>query len=80
MINRILQGCKPSNLLYEILKEFPGFSNQDLARTFCAQFDKLDGEAVQVIWNWKSGGRKNGFSDNELDEILLKLLKKAGYL
>ena len=80
MIDRLKNGCKPTVLLYELVKKHPELTIYELASAFCEQFKNLDGEAVQTIWYWESGGRKNGFTDSELDEKLIELLKKAGYL
>jgi hypothetical protein len=83
MIERIKRGAKPTEIFREMFSNNLGLSNYELGTIFHAHFKRISGEAVQAIWYWKSGrsGQKSGgYTDDQLDAFLLRMLEKAGYL
>jgi len=80
---RILAGERPSVLLREELRKHPNIANADLARLFMAEFPRIEWPlAMSAIWNWRrpDGLRPNGINDDELDDLLLGLLRRSGDL
>lgn len=43
------------------------------------EFPDLDGEAVTLVWHWKSPGRTAGLSSENLDALLLRIFESSGY-
>ena len=80
IIEKLNAGAKPTDLLRSILSEHPDYRNFDLSQEFCSELtcpDILD--AIQAIWYWNrpEGGRAGGFSDDELDAILLRCIRQS---
>ena len=80
MMNQILTGNKPSTIFRSIVDDAPTISNIDLASSFREEFDKVDPLAMQVIWRWRNPGRDIREDDNQLDTLLLCLLRLAKYV
>ena len=81
MIERIKAGVKPTDILRELNAKNPEMNNYELSDIFHENFIGISGEAKQAIWYWKEGRKsEGGYSDNQLDEILMKALREAGLL
>ena len=80
MMNQILTGNKPSTIFRSIVDDTPTISNIDLASSFREEFDKVDPLALQVIWRWRNPGRDIREDDDQLDTLLLCLLRMAKYV
>ena len=80
MMNQILSGNKPSAIFRSIVDESPAISNIDLASSFREEFRKVDPLAMQVIWRWRNPGRDIAEDDDQLDTLLLCLLRMAKYV
>ncbi|GAA0330444.1 hypothetical protein GCM10009087_45790 [Sphingomonas oligophenolica] len=80
MMNEILSGNKPSTIFRSIVDDTPTISNIDLASSFREEFRKVDPLAMQVIWRWRNPGRDVREDDDQLDTLLLCLLRMAKYV
>jgi len=80
MMNQILTGNKPSAIFRSIVDDTPTISNIDLASSFREEFHKVDPLAMQVIWRWRNPGRDMREDDDQLDTLLLCLLRLANYV
>ncbi|WP_434644476.1 hypothetical protein [Achromobacter piechaudii] len=80
MFEDIQKGMPPSKLFRELVASNPALVSFRLALLFGDEFEKLLGEAQQVIWHRKGPGEVQGLNDMELDAILLRLMREAGYL
>lgn len=80
MFEDIQKGVPPSKLFRDLIANDPTLANFRLAVLFGDEFEKLSGEAQQVIWHWKGPGKVQGLIDMELDAILLRLMREADYL
>lgn len=78
-VERILKGTKPTEIFREMLAREPGLKNAQLAGEFLDHFDDVDSLARQFIWHWERPGIRLGLSDERLDELLIELLRAAGY-
>lgn len=80
IVERILKGAKPTEIFHEMLAQEPGLTNIELARAFTDCFADVDWLAKQWIWKWNRSGTRSGIDDERLDELLIELLRDAGYV
>lgn len=80
MLDHILQGDLPSLVFKKIIAANSTISNIQLGEMLSTQFVELSSEAEQLVWHWKGPGKSEGLSDENLDALILKLLKEANYL
>ena len=76
---RILEGQSPSLVLNLMLETDPDLDKYELANIFLEEFDRLDSKVLPAIWHWKSIRSIRGMSDEKFDEVVLILLRSAGY-
>ncbi|NNA55730.1 MULTISPECIES: hypothetical protein [Pseudomonas] len=76
---RILEGQSPSLVLNMMLETDPDLDKYELANIFLEEFDRLDSKVLPAIWHWKSIRSIRGMSDEKFDEVVLILLRSAGY-
>jgi hypothetical protein len=78
---QIVGGKNPSTVFREMLVDRPQLNNDDLASEFHRQFPETGLDAIQYIWKWQRPGRAAaGLDDEWLDQRLIHLLRRAGYL
>jgi hypothetical protein len=53
--------------------------NYRLAEMLADEYVDLSGEAVQLVWHWRSPKKEQGLSDENLDALLVPLFLDAGY-
>ncbi|WP_256662982.1 hypothetical protein [Pseudomonas sp. 91RF] len=75
----ILDGKLPSTVLNSILEADPDLDKYKLANIFLDEFDRLDSKVLPAIWHWKSVRSIRGMSDEQFDEVVLILMRSAGY-
>jgi hypothetical protein len=75
----ILEGKLPSRTFNRVLEAEPGMDKYELANIFLARFDRLDSKVLPAIWHWKSVRSIRGMSDEQFDEVVLALMRSAGY-
>ncbi|WP_423203670.1 hypothetical protein PGC34_16300 [Pseudomonas kribbensis] len=75
----ILDGKLPSTVLNNILEADPDLDKYKLANIFLDEFDRLDSKVLPAIWHWKSVRSIRGMSDEQFDEVVLILMRSAGY-
>ena len=80
MFESIIEGEKPSSVFRRLIETDPSIGNIRLGEMVSDEFVELSSEAEQLIWHWQGPGKVQGLSDENLDELLLDLLKKANYL
>ncbi|WP_157655575.1 hypothetical protein [Burkholderia ubonensis] len=80
MLEDILNGRSPSEVFRTIIQNDPAVGNIRLAELLGDEFVNLSSEAQQLVWHWKGPGKSQGLSDEDLDALLAKLLREAGYL
>ncbi|WP_156440224.1 MULTISPECIES: hypothetical protein [unclassified Burkholderia] len=80
MLEDILRGRAPSEVFRTIIANDPTVGNIGLADLLGDEFVDLSSEAQQLVWHWKGPGKDQGLSDEELDALLTKFLRQAGYL
>lgn len=80
MLKSILAGQAPSRVFRQVFLSEPAMDNYRLAEMLADQYVRLSGEAVQLVWHWRSPSRKQGLSDENLDAILVPLFLEAGYV
>ncbi|WP_339472247.1 hypothetical protein [Pseudomonas sp. EL_65y_Pfl1_R83] len=79
LLMQILDGKSPSSVLNIILLGFDDLDKYALADMFLEEFYRLDSRILPVIWKWKSAKSIRGISDQEFDEMVLLLMRSAGY-
>lgn len=79
LLMEILGGKLPSTVLNGILEADPGLDKYKLAHIFLDEFDRLDSKVLPAIWHWKSVRSIRGMSDEQFDEVVLILMRSAGY-
>ncbi len=77
---KVLTGTKPTVVMHSLIAEDPQRNNWELADDFMDFFESVDETARHVVWNWSRPGGRRGPPDSTIDELLLKLLREAGYL
>lgn len=80
MLERILQGDLPSSLFKKLIETNPSITNIQIGEMLSNEFTELSSEAEQLVWHWKGPNKSQGLSDENLDALILKLLKEANYL
>ena len=80
MFESIIHGEKPSSVFRRLIAADPDIGNIRLGEMVSDEFVELSSEAEQLIWHWQGPGKAQGLSDDNLDALLLGLLKKANYL
>jgi hypothetical protein len=80
MFESIISGEKPSFIFRQIIKEDPAIGNILLGQMFSDEFIELSSEAEKLIWRWKGPGKTDGLSDENLDALLIDLLKLSSYI
>ena len=80
MIQRIKNGEKPTDLLEEIKASNREFGNHDLASAFVKIIGYSSLDIIQPIWYWKRYRKSGGHGDDELDKIIIAVLKEAGII
>lgn len=80
MLERILQGDLPSLVFRRLIDTDPSITNIRIAELLGDEFTELSSEAIQLAWHWKGPNKEQGLSDENLDVLILKLLKEANYL
>jgi hypothetical protein len=80
MFESILKGVLPSAVFRKLIEADPSIGNIRLGELLSDEFVELSSEAEQLIWHWKGPGKDQGLSDENLDALLLNLLKDAKYL
>lgn len=76
---QILLGVSPTEIFRQRLASNPTEGKWDLASEFMDHFERVDGVAAQIISGWHRPGGRPGLSDQEVDSLLLQLLREAGY-
>lgn len=73
--SRLRSGQSPSELLRDFVGKY-GLTKFDAASAFLEMFNEnVQVEDMQVIWKWDIGGVGEGFTDQEIDELLNHLRK-----
>ena len=80
LLTQILDGEPPSIVLNMMLELVNDLDKYTLADIFLEEFDRLDSRVFPVIWKWKSAKSSRGISDQQLDEVVLLLMRSAGYI
>lgn len=81
VFSNILNGAKPSHVFRSYLGSDRSLTKYDVAQRFAEEFSNVDSVSHQIIWNWQSPNSENGsIQDSALDEILIDLLLKSGYI
>ncbi len=80
MFSEVLNGVPPSEVLKKFLEDHSGVDNYSLADMFHKEFPALSGDARQIIWHWKSPKESRGLSDENMNALMIRLFKEAGYL
>lgn len=80
MLNEISNGMAPSQVLRAVLRSNLSMSGRDLSLIFAEQYPDAGGVAVMVIRRWHEVGHRDAISDEDLDAVLSRLLREAGYL
>ena len=80
MLKSILAGQAPSRVFRQVFSSEPAMDNCRLAEMLADEYMGLSGEAVQLVWHWRSPGRTQGLSDENLDALLVPLFLEAGYV
>lgn len=80
-LGAILRGTAPSSVLRAAIVARPWLTNGQIAQAFIEKFPLVQPlDAAHAIWNWeRPGGERRGHTDQELDAILRRLLRAAGY-
>jgi hypothetical protein len=78
----ILNGARPSEVFRWWLAADPDRDKYGVAREFADAFPNVDSVCKQMIWNWRAPGSPphSAILDAQLDELLLDLIVKAGYV
>lgn len=79
-LEQILHGTPPTEVFRQIVAAEPGLENHDLALRFVDYFERVDWESLQVIWHWQRPGGRPDLPDEGVNESLIALLRKAGYV
>lgn len=77
---QMLKGIPPVDVFRKLMAAEPRVDKRELASRFVDYFERVDWEALQVIWHWHQPGGRPGLSDEGVNEALLELLAKAGYV
>ncbi|MBB5448350.1 hypothetical protein HDG38_006998 [Paraburkholderia sp. WSM4177] len=80
MLEDILKGKSPSETFRQVIACDPSIGNIRLGELLSDEFIDLSSEAQQLVWHWKGPGKSQGLCDEDLDALLMKLLREAGYL
>lgn len=80
MLKSILAGQAPSQVFRQVFSSELVMDNYRLAEMLADEYVELSGEAVQLVWHWKSPAKMQGLSDENLDALLVPLFLEAGYV
>jgi hypothetical protein len=80
MLERILQGEPPSLVFKKLIEANPSITNFQIGEMLSNEFIELSSEAIQLVWHWKGPNKSQGLSDENLDALILKLLRESNYL
>jgi hypothetical protein len=80
MIERIKSGTKPTEILEEIKARNPEYRNHDLATAFVQMIGVSSLDITQAIWYWKRYRPTGGFDDEQLDAVIIAVLKSLGLI
>ena len=78
MIQRIKDGARPTEILEEIKTRHPEFGTHDLATAFTEIVGVKSLDIIQPIWYWKRYRKTGGWDDDQLDAIIIAVLKHLG--